>query len=152
MASNGRPCKLTLQKILEGIQDTGGIRTEICRKLNISYQTLYNYMKRYPKIKEALTEEEEKVLDMAEGNLFGLIQNGDTSAIFYFLNNKGRGRGYGQPYKTTIIDKDEGEQKKTGVLVTPGILTDNTWEEAAKQTVEEKQTKTAEETCQTQAQ
>ncbi len=152
MANSGRPCKLALQKILEGIQDTGGIRTEICRKLNISYQTLYNYMKRYPKIKDALIEEEEKVLDMAEGNLFGLIQNGDTSAIFYFLNNKGRGRGYGQPYKTTIIEKDEGEQKKTGVLVTPGILTDNTWEEAAKQTVEEKEAKPTEEACQKQAQ
>lgn len=144
MAGNGRPCKLSMQTVLEGIQDTGGIRTEICRKLNITRQTLYNYMKRYPKIKEALTDEEEKVLDMAEGNLFSLIQNGDTSAIFYYLNNKGRGRGYGQPYKTTVIEKDEGEQKKTGVLVTPGILTDNTWEEAAKQATSEKEPKAEE--------
>lgn len=126
--------KFKVETILEAIKDTGGLKTEVCNKLKCGRRTIYNYIEKHPEIKAAFEEEEEKVLDMAEGNLFAMIQNGDLSAIFYYLNNKGKKRGYGY-YKDKQPDNatEQKEERKTGVLVTPGLFTEEAWtQEAAK--------------------
>lgn len=127
-----RPKKFTSEKIIKSIMDTGGIKSEICKRANITLPTLNSYIADYPEIKAAYDEELEKVLDMAEGALFSLIQNGEANAIFYYLNNKGKNRGYGSKANLTYMnDTSETQQRVVGVLVTPGILTDNEWEKAA---------------------
>lgn len=128
---NGRPLKYTVEQVLEAIKDTGGIKTEVCQRLNCGRRTIYLYIDRFPEIKEAFEEEEEKVLDMAESSLFAMIQNGDLTAIFYYLNNKGRRRGYGAPSGKIHEQEQQVEERKTGVLVTPGILSEESWEKQA---------------------
>lgn len=128
---NGRPLKYTVEQVLEAIKDTGGIKTEVCQRLNCGRRTIYVYIDRFPEIKEAFEEEEEKVLDMAESSLFAMIQNGDLTAIFYYLNNKGRRRGYGAPSGKIREQEQQVEERKTGVLVTPGILSEESWEKQA---------------------
>lgn len=128
---NGRPLKYTAEQVLEAIKDTGGIKTEVCQRLNCGRRTIYLYIDRFPEIKEAFEEEEEKVLDMAESSLFAMIQNGDLTAIFYYLNNKGRRRGYGAPSGKIHEQEQQVEERKTGVLVTPGILSEESWEKQA---------------------
>lgn len=128
-----RPQKFKIEVVLEAIKNTGGIKTEVSKKLNCSCRTIYDYIERYPEVKAAFEEEEEKVLDMAEGALFALIQNGDTSAIFYYLNNKGRKRGYGYQREKLPEPTDTAkEERVTGVLETPGVLSEEAWEKAAK--------------------
>lgn len=124
--------QLSLDNILEAIKDTGGIKTEVCKRLQCSRKTVYNYINKYPEVAEAFEEEEDKVLDMAESSLFALIQNGDTAAIFYYLNNKGKKRGYGSYKKNDdmLPDNDKAEQPVSGVLVTPGLLTEEEWEKS----------------------
>lgn len=131
----GRPLKYSVKNIIAAISDTGGIKTEICKRIGCDRRTLNLYIAKFPKVKEAYEEEEEKVLDMAEGALFSLIQNGDTSAIFYFLNNRGKRRGYAPPQKAGV-DTADGQisKERTGVLVTPGLLTEEAWENAANKT------------------
>lgn len=128
---NGRPLKYTVEQVLGAIKDTGGIKTEVCQRLNCGRRTIYLYIDRFPEIKEAFEEEEEKVLDMAESSLFAMIQNGDLTAIFYYLNNKGRRRGYGAPSGKIHEQEQQVEERKTGVLVTPGILSEESWEKQA---------------------
>lgn len=128
---NGRPLKYTVEQVLEAIKDTGGIKTEVCQRLNCGRRTIYLYIDRFPEIKAAFEEEEEKVLDMAESSLFAMIQNGDLTAIFYYLNNKGRRRGYGAPSGKIHEQEQQVEERKTGVLVTPGILSEESWEKQA---------------------
>lgn len=128
---NGRPLKYTVEQVLEAIKDTGGIKTEVCQRLNCGRRTIYLYIDRFPEIKEAFEEEEEKVLDMAESSLFAMIRNGDLTAIFYYLNNKGRRRGYGAPSGKIHEQEQQVEERKTGVLVTPGILSEESWEKQA---------------------
>ncbi len=129
--NSGRPKKYTVEKVIRAIEGTGGLRTQIAENLGCTIATVISYIKDYPEIKKALDDEENKVLDMAEGALFSLIQAGDTSAIFYYLNNKGRKRGYGVSNKYGMAAQDEGEKEKTGVLVTPGLLNEAEWEKAA---------------------
>ena len=131
----GRPEKYSVNIVLKAIKNTGGIKTQICSNLNCDRKTLAKYIDKYPEIKEAIETEEESVLDMAESSLFALIQNGDSASIFYFLNNKGRKRGYGFNPHVKIEDDSNKESEscvKTGVLETPGMLTEEAWEKAAK--------------------
>lgn len=121
----------SVKKILSAIEGTGGIRSEIAKRLGCSIRTIYYYISEIPEVKQAVKEEEDKVLDMAESNLFLLIQNGDTSAIFYYLNNKGKARGYGYQKNPMLEQDTTTNERKTGVLVTPGILTEDTWEKTA---------------------
>lgn len=127
----GRKQKCSEEKILEAIKGSAGIKTTITKRLGISYCTLQSYITKYQSVRDALLVEEETVLDMAEGNLFKLIQNGDTTAIFYYLNNKGRRRGYGAPSGKIHEQEQQVEERKTGVLVTPGILSEESWEKQA---------------------
>lgn len=127
----GKPLKFSVEKMLKAIDNSAGIKSEVAKRLNCSRSLIYEYIERFPEVRAAFEDEEEKVLDMAESSLFSLIQDGDTSAIFYYLNNKGKKRGYAAPAKYMPNIKDEGEKEKTGVLVTPGILDDETWEKLA---------------------
>lgn len=124
--------KFTIAQVKKAIEGTGGLRSHIAERLECSYDTVLNYIARHPELQKAIKEEEEKVLDMAEGALYGLIQGGDTAAIFYYLNNKGKGRGYGyNPKLAALVEAEKGEEKKTGVLITPGLVQEDAWEKAA---------------------
>ena len=133
---NGRPKKFSKETLVKAILDTGGIKSEICSKLKCSRSTFNKYLEEDEEVRELYEEEVEKVLDMAEGTLFKLIQNGDAGAIFYYLNNKWKKRGYGIIKKKddALPDNDTGEQPISGVLVTPGMLADDEWEAAAAKT------------------
>ena len=93
----GRQPKHSVDVVLNAVRGSAGIKSTIARKLNINICTLRSYIEKNPEIKEAIEEELESVLDMAESKLFQLIQSGDTTAIFFFLNNKGQCRGYNLP-------------------------------------------------------
>lgn len=119
-----------MKTVLEAINDSGGIKQEVAKRLGCSRKLLYEYAERFPEIKEAFEDEGEKLLDMAESVLFSLVQDGELAAVFYVLNNKGGKRGYGQQNKKDA--EDEALQKPvSGVLVTPGLLNEAAWEKAA---------------------
>ena len=127
----GRKQKCTESQIIDAIKGSAGIKTTIAKRLGISFHTLQSYIKKYDSVKNALLDEEETVLDMAEGTLFKLIQNGEISAIFYYLNNKGKRRGYGFTDKKQTQEQTQTEEHRTGVLVTPGMLSEDIWETEA---------------------
>lgn len=92
----GKKYKHTQKAIIEAMDGTGGIKTEIADRLGVNRRTIDNYLKWFPKVKEAYDEEVQKVGDIAEGCLFGQIQSGNFQAIAFYLNAKCKERGYGQ--------------------------------------------------------
>ncbi|GAB6036152.1 hypothetical protein JCM15519_07110 [Fundidesulfovibrio butyratiphilus] len=82
--------------MIEAINDTGGIVTNICERLGCSRQTFYDYLRRFPKVEQALQDERDKILDLGEGSLYALVQGGDFNATKYLLNCKGKDRGWGE--------------------------------------------------------
>lgn len=97
----------SVDQIIEAIKDTGGLINEICERLNICRNTFASYRRRFPKVEEAYLEECDRVSDMAEGQLFSAIQAGNLAAVFYYLNNKARHRGYGQAPAKPAEQKDD---------------------------------------------
>lgn len=103
----GHPEKASVKKILNAIQGTGGVINIIAQKLGVHYHTVLNYEKKYESVRVAIQEEQDKILDKAEDNLFTRIQEGDEDTSKWFLARRGRHRGYSEK-----IDIEEKGEKK----------------------------------------
>lgn len=73
-----------------------------CSALNISRQTFYNWRERYPALKKALQDADDAILDWAETKLIESINDGNLTALIFFLKTKGRKRGYVEQVDTNI--------------------------------------------------
>jgi hypothetical protein len=85
----GKPEKCTVKEILKAIENSGGIKENVARKLNVSRHTVTNYQRKHPKIAQALKDELDTILDKAESNIFTGVKNGDISVSQWILRYKG---------------------------------------------------------------
>jgi hypothetical protein len=80
-----KPQKCTVKQVLAAIKNSGGIKTNIARKLHIVRLTLDNYEKKYLSIANAIKDERAQITDKAESNIFVKIQAGDLSVSQWYL-------------------------------------------------------------------
>lgn len=90
----GRKPRFKVAQVEEALRQSGGVYTLAANRLGTSRQSIANYVKRHPSLVSALDEIQETTLDIAEAGLLKHLQDGDKTAIFYILNNKGKSRGY----------------------------------------------------------
>lgn len=74
-----------------------------CKKMGISRSTYDEWKAHNDDFRLAVSHIEEAQVDFAETALKKKIQEGDTKAITYFLDNKGKHRGYGQKIDLTAL-------------------------------------------------
>lgn len=86
--------KYTAAQIIAAIKASKGMVFVTARKLGCSSQTIYNYVKRYPSIQDAIREERGVLLDEAESALAKAIRLGEGWAVCFTLKTIGRERGY----------------------------------------------------------
>ena len=86
--------KLELDKIKKALTDANGFVSVAAKNLNCDTKTIYNYMNRYPELKELLSEIRNKTLDYAESKLLQHIENDNFNALKFFLETQGKQRGY----------------------------------------------------------
>lgn len=91
---NGRPKKITEKKFKIAVQDSQGIKAVIAKRLGCTWVCVNNYVKSNPFAQKLLDEESEVVLDMAESVVFNAIKNGDERVAEWYLQKKGKNRGY----------------------------------------------------------
>lgn len=65
-----------------------------CRKIGISRRIYYTWMNSNEDFRNAIDDEQEALLDMAETKLHQNIMEGREASIFFFLKTKGKNRGY----------------------------------------------------------
>ena len=88
--------KVNKKKFVEAVKGTGGIITNIAKRLNCSRLTLYKWLKK-PNNKYAyaiIKDEEERMIDLAENSLYEQVKNNEQWATKYLLATKGKSRGY----------------------------------------------------------
>lgn len=81
--------------ILEAIKGSGGIMSTIARKLGVTWHTADSWIRESGELMEALKDEKETILDMAESTLLNKIKEGDEQSAKWYLSKKGKQRGYG---------------------------------------------------------
>lgn len=96
--------RLTVAKVKEALQAAGGIKTVASRTLKCHRATLYRFLAAHPSVAEFLEDIDEELKDLAEGKLLQLIRAGDPQTIRWYLERKGRDRGYGQRVEATGPD------------------------------------------------
>lgn len=77
-----------------------------CEAAHIARKTYYRWLKN-PKFKQKCDEILDGLIDYAESALIIAIKRGSLGAICYFLNNKGKRRGWQQPTKIEAEISDD---------------------------------------------
>ena len=112
--------RLTNKQIIDALYLADGILGSAAHNLGCTRQTIYNRMKKTPKIAEAYKDAREASIDKTESKLFTNIKKGKESSIFYYLNNMGRSRGYGKPLLIAPTDptgtKEYGADARAAIL------------------------------------
>ncbi len=81
--------------------------SQTCKALKISRNTFYEWRNSDKELDEALKEQEESLLDYAEGKLLSAIQDDNLTATIFFLKTKGRKRGYVEQIDTNVTNPFE---------------------------------------------
>jgi hypothetical protein len=85
--------KINLLELL--LKNMGNI-TRSCKELGINRSTFYDWYNSDESFKKKYKEINEVILDFAEDNLIKRIDEGNITALIYFLNKRGESRGYGE--------------------------------------------------------
>ena len=98
MANPGKPeAKKAFPQALE---DAFGIIGEACRKVDINYETYYDWCRKDPDFKDACLKArergEQRGGDLVEKSLYKKIIEGDTTCLIFYAKTKLRGRGYAE--------------------------------------------------------
>lgn len=78
--------------------------SKAAERLKCEPDTVRNYVKRYPRVAEALHEERESMTDVAEMALFDAIKGGEGWAVCFYLKTQGKERGYVERHEFTGKD------------------------------------------------
>ena len=99
-----RKNKYTVEQVIDAIRESKGILTVAARKLACSRSTLQRYVSNYPTVAQAVNDERESLLDLAEGSLFEQVRKGNITAIIFTLKTIGKHRGYVERQEVTGAD------------------------------------------------
>lgn len=91
--------RFTLKQMSEALKKGAGISSAAAQILHCTPMTVRNYLKRYPQLQAQIDEAVEANLDLAESKLLNAIGNGQDWAVKFYLEFKGRSRGYNRRHE-----------------------------------------------------
>lgn len=90
----GAPEKFSKAEVAEALRESKGFVSAAARRLACEAGTVYDYMARYPELKEIRQEAREAEKDLAEMMLGKMIRDGQFPATCFFLKTQAKDRGY----------------------------------------------------------
>ena len=112
----GKPQKFSAAQMAKAIARAKGFVSVVARELNVTPQTVRNYINRYEMCKQAVNDAREAMTDIAEGKLAQNIVNNDSTSIIFYLKTQAKHRGYIERKELTgkdgeaLVPKPEGQQ------------------------------------------
>ena len=91
-----RPREHTVEQMKEALTKSNGFLKPAAEMLGCDTKTIFNYMQRYPELKEHKENVNEDLLDFVENQLLKQIKAENLTAIIFFLKTRGRSRGYSE--------------------------------------------------------
>jgi hypothetical protein len=89
-------------QVAEALRKASGIKSLAAKMLGCSPATIRNYCARHPELEDVIAEAVEDTLDLAEAKVKQAIGKGDLRAAFFFLECKGKHRGYSRRGEVVI--------------------------------------------------
>ena len=91
----------TAEQIIKAIKDSKGYVAKAAGLLGVSRSTFYNYLKKYSTVQEALDDVRESRHDYVESQLLKQIDQGNITAIIFYLKTQCKSRGYVERQEVT---------------------------------------------------
>ena len=82
------------RRLREAIESSGGIISTVAEMFGVTRQTIYNWLEKYPELKDDLDYSRENMIDIAEKNIFNAVVEGDLDQSRFVLTHIGRHRGW----------------------------------------------------------
>tara|TARA_A100001201_G_C3913803_1_gene148530 strand:- start:26 stop:391 length:366 start_codon:yes stop_codon:yes gene_type:complete len=95
------------RSMIEALELCLGLVTHACKKVGISRETHYKWLRQDEEYRQKCDQVSELVIDMAESSLYKQINQGSTAATIFFLKTRGKKRGYEQDEPSMIQPKHE---------------------------------------------
>lgn len=99
------------EAFLEALSKTYGIVTSASRATGIARSVHYHWLQEYPEYKQKVDELKNIGLDFAENKLLTQIEQGNTTAIIFYLKTQGKSRGYVERVEQDITNLDRVQVK-----------------------------------------
>lgn len=90
----GRRPRITKKLFKEYIKGTSGILSLVAERFGVERSAITQFLKKHPEMEKYVSEEQEKILDVAEHKLYRKIAEGDYKCLRLMLTTKGRRRGF----------------------------------------------------------
>lgn len=100
--------RYTAQQVADALTRAKGFVSVTAKNLGCSDQTVRNYIDRYALCKQAVLDAREQMIDIAEGRLYQNINEGDNTAIIFFLKTQAKHRGYIEKSVTEVTGTNGG--------------------------------------------
>ena len=91
---NGNRNKYSAQAIIEALEQTKGNIAHAARLLGCARATVYKYVNTHVTVKNALEDQRETRIDFVENKLMQQIEDGNVTAMIFFLKTQGKKRGW----------------------------------------------------------
>ena len=101
---NTRRRRLTIAAVEQALRASAGFMTVTAARLGVSRATLYRFFDKHPSLREIAEDVAEELCDLAETKLIQLIREGDGPSIRFYLETKGKNRGYTRRVENTGTD------------------------------------------------
>src|SRR5262245_47618577 len=98
-----RTFKFSFDQTVQALKASAGVIQHAANALKVSRHSLENRIVNDPRLAKALEDIKEKPLDIAEGNVMRALEAGDGRTTRWYLDRKGRSRGYGVDIKMPSI-------------------------------------------------
>lgn len=103
--------KCSQASVIAALQETKGTVYLAARRLGVSPVTVYSYVKRFKKVRQALKAARAEMLDVGELKLFQAVQNGEAWAVCFLLKTRGKKRGYVERHEQVFTAAPETKRK-----------------------------------------
>lgn len=90
------PKNISIATLERSIRENAGILSRVASDLDLSRQTVHKRIKSSTQLQQVLEETAEVLLDVCECHIIRLLHEGHLPTVFWYLDRKGRSRGYGR--------------------------------------------------------
>lgn len=110
---------IPFEKVVAVYKKSAGNLSLCAESLNIDRKTLDRWRKRYPELHNMMCDVEEGLIDLCETKLMQQINDGNLTAIIFFLKTKGKQRGYveGQIINANITTNKSMSQEEASEFI-----------------------------------
>lgn len=82
------------KRVLDELEGQYGIVTTACRRANVGRTQFYHWVNTDPEFAAKVKDIKEQVIDFTENKLLKAIEEGNITAILFYLKTQGKRRGY----------------------------------------------------------